>query len=106
MTNPIKITIAGSAGTGKSAIAELVRQALAISDIEVELIDDNGIGFVDERPGEIARSLNGRIKGIVERGTKVRIQTQNISFMQMKKDEQREALDKLTAMAQADGLYE
>lgn len=106
MTSPIKITIAGSAGTGKSAIAELVRQALAISDIEVELIDDNGIGIVDERPGEIARSLNGRIKGIVERGTKVRIQTQNISFMQMKKDEQREALDELTAMAQEDGLYE
>lgn len=75
MTTELKIAILGKSCSGKSALAELVRQALAVSGINVELIDDNGIGIIDEKPGVIADSLDGRIQGIIDRGTTVKIQT-------------------------------
>lgn len=71
----IIVTVAGEAGAGKSAIAELVRQGLAIADVKVELLDDNGIDVVDERPGQIAAELNERLASIVKGGTTVRVRT-------------------------------
>lgn len=79
MTTELKIIVMGTSASGKSALAELVRQALTISGINVELTDDNGIGIVDEKPGVIAASLDSRIKGIADRGTPVKIQTMQVS---------------------------
>lgn len=46
--NEIQIIITGPAGSGKSTIAELIRKTLFNSNIKATLIDDNGIGIVDE----------------------------------------------------------
>lgn len=78
MADMIKVTVSGSSGSGKSAIAELIRQSLAQYGIEVELNDDNGYGTVDELPGVIAESLNLRIQSLNTRGTTVEVQTKNV----------------------------
>lgn len=102
----IKILISGTAGSGKSAVAELVRKTLAAEGIKVELCDDNGYGVVEERPGVIAASLHDRLGAISKKGQSVRVQTKVLGLLEMKKEEQREKLATLTAMGQANGEYE
>lgn len=75
MTHNIKVTVSGHHASGKSAIAHLVAQALTISGLTVELVDDNGVGIVDEAPGVIEATLNGRITSLVKRGTLVKVQS-------------------------------
>lgn len=71
----IEITITAGAGRGKSSVAELIRQGLKISGLNVELIDDNGYGVVEELPGVIAGRLHRSIAKIADRGTKITIRT-------------------------------
>ena len=101
----ITVTVAGASASGKSAIAELIRQVLDISGVKVVLNDDNGIGMVDERPGVIAASLDSRIATFNERGSSVSIRT-----MQLRRaptDPARlAALNELTVEAQARGEYD
>lgn len=75
MNNKIVIQVCAYAGSGKSAVAELLRQALTIVGFEVTLNDDNGIGHVDEAPGVIAESLHSRIESIKTLGTPIEIRT-------------------------------
>ena len=101
----ITVTVAGASASGKSAIAEVIRQALAISGIKVVLNDDNGIGTVDEAPGVIAASLSSRIDTFNERGSSVSIST--LQLRHAPTDSARlAALNELTAEAQARGEYD
>lgn len=101
----ITVTVAGACASGKSAIAELIRQALAISGVDVVLNDDNGIGIVDEKPGVIAATLDSRINTFNERGSSVAIRT--IQLRHAPVDPARlAALNELTAEAQARGEYD
>lgn len=69
--NEICIYITGYSATGKSAIAEVINQCLTNLGINVELIDDNGNGVVDERPGAITPSLIPRLSSVIDDGRKV-----------------------------------
>jgi len=68
MNKKITVQVIGCTGTGKSAIAELLRHYLDISGINVVLNDD-------EAPGVIAESLNHRLKSLKEKGITVEVQT-------------------------------
>ena len=65
--NSITVTVAGPAGSGKSAIARLVEMALCARGLRVERIDDNGYGLQDEREGVIESSLDVRVAAVCER---------------------------------------
>lgn len=71
----INIIISSRAARGKSTVAEQVRRALVVAGLNVELIDDNGTGIVEELPGVIAGRLNESLAEIANRNTKVIIRT-------------------------------
>lgn len=73
MTPELQITLTGSPASGKSAVAELIRQQLEAHGITATLTDDNGIGLVDEQPGVIATSLQERLHNV---GNTVRVSIQ------------------------------
>lgn len=73
----IEVLVVGGSGSGKSAIAQVIYDALAASGLKVELNDNNGIGVVDEKPGVIKETLSGRLESIVGRDTKVCIKSIN-----------------------------
>ena len=71
----LKISISGTSASGKSALAEKIAQVLRAADITVDVIDDNGIGVIEEHPGIIAGSLNERLHTIAIKETSVTIRT-------------------------------
>lgn len=75
MAKEILITVMAGAGDGKSTVAELIHQALKNVGLSVELVDDNGVGVVDELPGLIASELELRAEAIRQREHKVTILT-------------------------------
>ncbi|UBM12692.1 hypothetical protein [Cupriavidus metallidurans] len=75
----IKITVAGHVASGKSAVAHVVAQALQIAGLNVELVDENGCGVVDEVPGVIESTLGSRVTSLAKRGTLVKVQTVQVN---------------------------
>lgn len=72
----LTITVTGVAGTGKSAVARAIEQALAAHGIEAVVQDDNGIGVIDEKPGTIEASLGDRLASLARNGLPITIRTQ------------------------------
>ncbi len=70
----IKVLVAGKAGKGKSTVAEVIRQALLNAGIQATLMDDNGIGIVDEPAGTIPNTMTTRLASLSLK-TKVEIRT-------------------------------
>lgn len=79
MNKRITITVAGRAGVSKSAIAELVRQALETAGINATLVDNNGYGFIDEEPGDIAATLSERLASVTQHCAQVAIETKQLN---------------------------
>lgn len=71
--NPIQVVVSGGAGSGKSAVAEVIRQALKKAGLKTEVVDDNGVGVIDEAPGVIRETLERRLERI--RGQEAHIST-------------------------------
>ena len=67
--------MAGSA-QGKSTLAQMIFDVLQMVGFNVDLVDDNGIGIVDELPGTISDSIESRIASIRTSDHKITIQTQ------------------------------
>lgn len=74
----ITVIVSGETGVGKSTIAEAIRQALAIIDVDVRLVDDNGTGVTDEAPGVIAASLSERLDSLQKSDVRVVVQTRQV----------------------------
>lgn len=74
---PVTITVSGTAMAGKSAVAELIRQAMKQHGLSVELIDDNGIGVVDEAPGVIEQTLEARLTRLRALNTPISVHTKH-----------------------------
>lgn len=75
MNNQIEIAVTTAAHGGKSAISELIRQKLSEAGFKVTLIDDNGVGIVEEAPGVIRDSLTNRINALVDKQSEIIIRT-------------------------------
>ena len=71
----INITVTGTAATGKTAIAEYIRQKLEEVGISVNLMDDNGLGIIDHTSEEVTETLNQRLATINSHKTVVSIRT-------------------------------
>lgn len=71
----VSVTVSGQDGVGKSAVALLIRNALAEHGVVVELCDGNGIGVVDEGKGVIQASLFQRLDALRMRNLPVRVET-------------------------------
>lgn len=71
----INIVVAGTAASGKTAIAEYIRQKLEEVGISVNLLDDNGVGIIEQTPEEVAETLNQRLASINLHNTVVSIRT-------------------------------
>ena len=71
----INITVTGTAATGKTAIAEYIRQKLEEVGISVNLLDDNGVGIIEQTPEEVTETLNQRLASINLHNTVASIRT-------------------------------
>ncbi len=69
------ITISGPIKSGKSGLAFAIQNLLEKQGIKVELIDDNGVGIVDELPDLMKRTFGQRAMSISNRGAMVHVQT-------------------------------
>lgn len=74
--NDIRIVVFAGNGRGKSTVAQMIFDVMQVVGFNVELVDDNGIGIVDELPGTISDSINLRIESIRKSDHKITIQTQ------------------------------
>ena len=71
----ITVQVGGPPAAGKSVVGLLIAQILRIAGLKTELVDDNGLGFVDEEPGTIASSIQDRLDSIRKQGTEVKVRT-------------------------------
>jgi len=71
----INITVTGTTASGKTAIAEYIRQKLEEVGISVNLLDDNGVGIIEQTPEEVTETLNQRLASINSHNTVVSIRT-------------------------------
>lgn len=78
MKKEINVFVSGPCGSGKSAIAEIIRQSLYMFGSLVKFNDDNGHGNgPDELPGVIKGSIIERMKSIKESGVQIGIRSVN-----------------------------
>lgn len=73
------VVITAGSGQGKSTIAQMMFDVMQMVGFNVELVDDNGIGIVDELPGTISDSIESRIASLRESDHKIIIQTQQVA---------------------------
>lgn len=71
----IEIQIKGVAGQGKTTLAFAINNALRDLGLNVSLVDDNGVGSIDEHPGLIHSTLPSRIQALKEKQTPIKVQT-------------------------------
>lgn len=71
----INIVVAGTTASGKTTIAEYIRQKLEEVGISVNLMDDNGLGIIDHTSEEVTETLNQRLAAINSHNTVVSIRT-------------------------------
>ena len=64
-----------SAMKDKTDIAEYIRQKLEEVGISVNLLDDNGVGIIEQTPEEVTETLNQRLASINLYNTVVSIRT-------------------------------
>lgn len=74
----IKVLVYSQAGEGKTAVSTLIAETLRKHGIEVELVDDNGIGEYIEIADPIGRMADC-IDAMSKRNTKVSIQTRQLN---------------------------
>jgi hypothetical protein len=58
----------------------LIRQKLSEVGFNVTLIDDNGVGIVEESPDIIRDSLTNRINALVDKQSEIIIRTAQLPF--------------------------
>lgn len=75
MADNIQVTVSAGSAQGKSTVAQMIFDVMQMVDLNVTLLDDNGIGIVDERPGVISESIDRRITSLAERGTSISVRT-------------------------------
>ena len=71
----INIVVAGTTASGKTTIAEYIRQKLEEIGISVDLLDDNGMDIIDHTSEEVTESLNQRLASMALNKPAVRIRT-------------------------------
>lgn len=72
----LQIQVKGCAGSGKSTIAFLLAYFLRDQGLEVEVLNDNGTGYVDEPDSHFTPEFIGRrMRSAWMQGQKIRIQT-------------------------------
>jgi uridine kinase len=71
----INIVVAGTTASGKTTFAEYIRQKLGEVGISVNLLDDNGVGIVEQTPEQVTETLNQRLAAINSHNTVVGIRT-------------------------------
>lgn len=78
MKKEINVYVSGPCGSGKSAIAEIIRQSLYMFGSLVKFNDDNGHGNgPEELPGVIKGSIVERMKSMKESGVQIGIRSVN-----------------------------
>lgn len=76
--NEIQIIVAGAPMCGKSAIAHAITHFFEQQHgMLVNLIDDNSVGIIDERPERMLATSKLRFESVKLKGTRVRIQTRS-----------------------------
>ena len=75
----IKIIVASRAGEGKTAISTLIANTLRDNGIKVELIDDNGVGIVDEPGGITNERMIACITAIGTKRVPVEVRTTQLA---------------------------
>ena len=76
----IRIVVMADSGQGKSTIAQMVFDVMRMVGFNAELVDDNGIGIVDEVTGSISDTIDQRIAALRESDHKLTVQTQLVKF--------------------------
>lgn len=76
----IRIVVMAGSGQGKSTVAQMIFDVLQMVGFNVDLVDDNGIGIVDEVPGAIAATIDNRIADLRASDHKITVQTQQASI--------------------------
>lgn len=71
----VVVTVSGRYGSGKSAVALIIEKALKEHGINASLIDDNGVGIVDEAPGVVESTLPARLTSLTKDNLTVVVQT-------------------------------
>ena len=75
----IKIIVASRAGEGKTAISTLIANTLRDNGINVELIDDNGVGIVEEPGGISNERLISCVTAISTKRVPVEVRTTQLA---------------------------
>lgn len=74
------VVISGPCKSGKSGVAFAIQDLLEKQGIKTELIDDNGVGIVDEPIDLMKRTFVQRSLSILNRGAVVHIKTESTKF--------------------------
>jgi len=78
MSNEIVITVATNCGGGKTCISHHIGQVLRDLGFDVDIVDDNGIGLIEQTEPQAFARKDAAVKSLVERGRKITVKTMQI----------------------------